>query len=383
MIIQPEKGKRCACYNLFMKKCENMVIENKNWLDDLYCWLHDGYRHKETFKAFCNLIADYKRCGISYDELYMALSCSEKTAENIIELSILTKNNYCYKYKISESVYDYFCGKFYHVLHSTDTMLLKDFLNKEDCAEYKEFDVFVSEQYKTISCRTMEYEPDYTGDNISFFGNIKKNSNIRKFCRMIDNLDGKEVNMYEIFDMYRSVYECVWCRGNKHYVKELIIYDAVISFFKYSEAKRKQVKFFDFLLVDIMKKYVMGYKKVEVTGMFPHEDLSPCPFCGKIPHIYMKIFWFDLIVTIECEDCYHVMSKHVIESSGLNQKDILHINSFTEVINSLVEKWNHRIKNDDMWLDDDTLPEELPECEPNTLPQITYAPGLKRCPFCR
>ena len=35
-----------------------------------------------------------------------------------------------------------------------------------------------------------------------------------------------------------------------------------------------------------------------------------------------------------------------------------------------------------MWLDDDTLPEELPECEPNTLSKITYAPGLKPCPFC-
>ena len=47
-----------------------------------------------------------------------------------------------------------------------------------------------------------------------------------------------------------------------------------------------------------------------------------------------------------------------------------------------VEKWNHRIKNDDMWLDDDTLPEELPDCEPDMLPTITYASGLKPCPFC-
>lgn len=261
-------------------------------------------------------------------------------------------------------------------------MLFKNFLDRENCEEYKEFDIFVSEQYKTASCRTMDMEPDYTGDNISFLGNIKKNSNIRKFCRMIDNLDVKEVNMFEVFDMYRSVYECVWCRGNKHHIKELIIYDAVISFFKYSEVKRKQVKFLDFLIVEIMKKYVTGHKKLDVTEMFPHEDLSPCPFCGKIPHIYMKTFWFDLIITIECEDCYHVMSKHVIESSGMNQEDTLHINSFKEVINALVEKWNHRIKNDDMWLDDETLPEELPECEPNTFPQITYAPGLKRCPFC-
>ena len=261
-------------------------------------------------------------------------------------------------------------------------MTFKDFLERKDCAEYKEFDVFISEQYKTISCRSMDYEPEYIGENISFFGNIKKNKNIRKFCRMIDNLDGKEVNMFDVFEMYRSVYKCVWCWDNKHHIKELIIYDAVISFFQYPETKRKQVKFFDYLIVDIMKKYVMGHKKVDVTEMFLHERLLPCPFCGKKPHIYMKTFWFDLMVTIECEDCYHVMSKHVIESSGLNQKDRLYINSFKEVIDALVKKWNYRIKNNDMWLDDDTLPEELPECEPDMLPEIVYAPGLKRCPFC-
>ncbi len=361
-----------------------MVIENKHWLDDLYCWLYDAYEHKGAFKEFCSLISDCKKCGISYDEFHIALSHLGKIAEDIIELSILAKNNICYKYRISEKACNYFdrLRFFYDSSHCTDTMLFKDFLDREDCAEYKEFDVFVSDQYKTISCRTMDMEPDYTGDNISFFGNVKKNSNIRKFCRMIDNLDGKEVNMFEVFEMYRSVYECVWCRGNKHHIKELIIYDAVISFFKYSEVKRKQVKFFDFLVVEIMKKYVIGHKKLDVTEMFPHKDLSPCPFCGKIPHIYMKVFWFDLIVTIECEDCYHVMSKHVIESSGLNQTDRLYINAFQKVIDALVEKWNHRIKKEDMWLDDDTLPEELPECEPNTFPQITYAPGLKCCPFC-
>lgn len=360
-----------------------MIIKNKDWLDDLYYLLYDGYRHKGAFREFCNFISDCKKCGISYDELYIALSHSEKMTEDIIELSVLTKNNICYKYRISEKVYHHFARNFFcGFSHDTDTMLFKDFLDREDCAEYKEFDIFVSEQYKTISCRTMDMEPDYTGDNISFFGNIKKNSNIRKFCRMIDDLNGKEVNMFEIFEMYRSVYECVWCRGNKHHIKELIIYDAVISFFKYSEVKRKQVKFSDFLIVDIMKKYVMGHKKLDVTEMFPHEDLLPCPFCGKMPHIYMTTSWFDLIVTIRCDDCLHVMSKQIIESSGLNQKDKLYVNSFKEIINALVKKWNHRIKNDEMWLDDNALPEKLPECEPNTFPQITYAPGLKRCPFC-
>lgn len=199
---------------------------------------------------------------------------------------------------------------------------------------------------------------------------------------MIDSLDGKEVNMFEIHDIYRSVYACIWCRDNKHNIKELIIYDAVISLFKFPEVKRKQVKFFDFLIVEIMKKYVMGHKKLDVTEMFPHDDLLPCPFCGKEPRIYMKTFWYDLIVTVECDDCFHVMRKNVIESSGLNREDRLYINSFTEVINALVEKWNRRIKNDDMWLDDETLPEELPECEPDMFPKIIYAPGLKCCPFC-
>lgn len=361
-----------------------MVINNKNWLDDLYCWLHDIYRCKGTFKEFCILMSDFKKCGISFNELYRASRTSKKIAEDIIELSILTKNNYCYKYRVSEEVYKYFGDRCFHLLaNSTNAMLFKDFLEREDCAEYKEFDIFVSEQYKTLSCRTMDMEPNYTGDNISFFKNIKKNQNIKKFCGMIDNLNGNDLNMFEVYEMYRSVYECAWCRENKHHIKELIIYDAVISFFKYPEAKRKQVKFFDFLIVDIMKKYVMGHKKLDVSEMFPHKDLLPCPFCGKVPHIYMKVFWFDLIVTIECADCYHIMSKYVIESSGLNQmEDRLYINSFKEVIDALVEKWNYRIKKDDMWLDDDTLPEELPECEPDMFPQIVYAPGLKPCPFC-
>ena len=97
-------------------------------------------------------------------------------AEDIIELSILAKDNKCYKYRISESTYDNFCDKCLHFIsRGTDMMLFEDFLERKDCAKYKEFDVFVSEQYKTISCRTMEYEPEYTGDNISFFENIKKN----------------------------------------------------------------------------------------------------------------------------------------------------------------------------------------------------------------
>ena len=73
----------------------------------------------------------------------------------------------------------------------------------------------------------MEYEPEYTGDNISFFENIKKNKNIRKFCRMIDNLNVKEVNMFDVFEMYRSVYECVWCRSNGSYsivLHEIVLY---------------------------------------------------------------------------------------------------------------------------------------------------------------
>lgn len=162
--------------------------------------------------------------------------------EDIFELSILTKNNICYKYRNTKEAFEHFFSLFVHCFQSsTKVRLLKAFLEREDCKEYKEFGVFVSEEYKTISCRTMNYISEYTGDNISFFKNVKKNKNIRKFCRMIDELGGKEVNMFEIHDMYRSVYECVWCRDNKHNIKELIIYDAVISFFKYPEVKRKQV----------------------------------------------------------------------------------------------------------------------------------------------
>jgi len=321
--------------------------------------------------------------GISFDELVMAVQNSwrsEDKREEIIELSILTKSNVCYKYRVPRKIYEYLYESIDYYLNTY--IFTKDFLDKS-YTECKDFYEFISDEYKTISSRTMDMEPDYTGDSLSFLGNIKQNQRIRKFCRMIDNLNGNEVNMFEIFEMYHNVYKLLWGYHRRYSIQERVIYDAVISFFKYSEVKRKQVKFFDFLIVDIMKKYVMGHRKVDVTEMFPHEDLSPCPFCGKLPHIYMKTFWFDLIVTIECKDCYHTMTKYVIESSGLNQmEDKLYINSFKEAIDALVEKWNRRIKNNDMWLDEDTLPEELPECEPDMFPEITYAPGLKCCPFC-
>lgn len=359
-----------------------MVIENRQLLNRLHNFLEFNYKDNENFRRFCNIMSDYKKTDISFDELVTAVQNSwqpENKREEIIDVPILTKSNVCYKYRVPKKIYEYLYESIDHYWNTY--IFAKDFLDKS-YTECKDFYEFITDEYKTISRRTMNIEPDYIGDNITFFGNIKNNQRIRKFCRMIDNLNGNDIDMYEIFEMYRTVYSCIWGFG-KYHVQELIIYDAVISFFKYPEVKRKQVKFFDFLIVDIMKKYVMGHKKLDVTEMFPHEDLLPCPFCGKVPHIYMKVFWFDLIVTIDCADCYHIMSKHVIESSGLNQmEDRLYINSFKEVINALVEKWNHRIKNDDMWLDDDTLPEELPECEPDMPSKIVYAPGLKPCPFC-
>ena len=340
-----------------------MVIENKQLLNRLSDFLEFNYKDKDNFRRFCNFMSDFKETGISFDELSMAISSSfqpENERDDIIELPIFTQNNRCYKYRVTKEIYKYLyeCKDHYWNTY----VITKDFLNKE-YSKCKSFYDFISNEYKTISCRTIDYEPDYTGDSLSFFEKIKKNQNIKKFCKMIDNLNVNDVNMFDIFEMYHGVYRCIWGRGKKYRIQERVIYDAVISFFKYSEAKRKQVKFFDYLIVEIMKKYVMGHKKVDITEMFPHDHLTPCPFCGKLPHIYMKTFWFNLIVTIECDDCFHVMSKDVIESSGLNQEDRLYINSFTEVIDALVEKWNHRIRNDDMWLDDDTLPEELPECE--------------------
>lgn len=359
-----------------------MVIENRQLLNRLSDSLEYNYKDKDNFKKFCNIMADFKETGILFDEFATAVSNSfqpESERGEIIEFPIFTHNNRCYKYRVTKEIYKYLYECKDHYFNTY--IITKNFFNK-DYTQCKSFYDFISDEYKTISCRTMDYESDYTGENLSFFENIKKNQNIKKFSKMIDNLNVNDVNMFDIFEMYHSVYKCLWGRGKKYHIQERVIYDAVISFFKYPEVKRKQVKFFDYLIVDIMKKYVMGHKKLDVTEMFPHDDLLPCPFCGKKPHIYMKTFWFELIVTIECDDCFHVMSKHIIESSGLNQEDRLHINSFKEVIGALVEKWNHRIKNDDMWLDDDTLPEELPECEPDMPSKITYANGLKCCPFC-
>lgn len=57
-----------------------MVIENKNWLDDLYCCLSNAYDDKKIFKEFCSFIADYKKCGFSYEELpeSVKLNCFER-----------------------------------------------------------------------------------------------------------------------------------------------------------------------------------------------------------------------------------------------------------------------------------------------------------------
>ena len=75
---------------------KEMVIDNKNWLDDLYCWLDRAYRNKANFKEFCVFMSDFKKVGITYDELCAALRYSKKVAEDIIELSILAKDNKCY-----------------------------------------------------------------------------------------------------------------------------------------------------------------------------------------------------------------------------------------------------------------------------------------------
>lgn len=358
-----------------------MIIENRKLLNSLYGFLEFHYKDKENFRGFCNLISDCKKCGISFDELVIAIENSWQSAEEMegdIELSITSENNRCYKYRVPRELYDNLCDSVSH--YFTIHVIVKDFLHK-DYTESRDFYQFISDEYETISHRTMDKEEDCVGESISFFKNIKRNKRIKKFCRIIDSLNGNEINMFEIFDRYRSVYKGIWGFG-KYRVQEMIVYDTVISFFRYPETKRKQVSFFDFLIADITKRYVIGYKQWDVSEMFPHEDLLPCPFCGRIPHIYMTTSWFDLIVMIKCGDCLHIMSKYVIESSGFNQRDSLCIHSFQEVIHVLVEKWNHRIKNDDMWMDDDTLPEELPECNPDMLPKIIYAPGLKCCPFC-
>lgn len=90
---------------------KEMVIDNKNWLHNLYCWLNRAYENKASFKEFCVFMSDFKKVGIAYDELCAALRRSEKVAEDIIELSILAKDNKCYRYRISESTYDNLCEK--------------------------------------------------------------------------------------------------------------------------------------------------------------------------------------------------------------------------------------------------------------------------------
>lgn len=82
-----------------------MVIENRNWLNELYGWLHRAYRNKEDFNEFCVFMSDFKKCGITYSELCAALRRSKKVTEDIIELSILGRENKCCKYRISEKTY--------------------------------------------------------------------------------------------------------------------------------------------------------------------------------------------------------------------------------------------------------------------------------------
>ncbi len=54
-----------------------------------------AYANKANFNEFCVFMSVFKKAGIAYDELCAALRRSEKAAEDVIELSILAKDNKC------------------------------------------------------------------------------------------------------------------------------------------------------------------------------------------------------------------------------------------------------------------------------------------------
>lgn len=262
--------------------------------------------------------------------------------------------------------------------------MLKNYLaNKaeEDNEPFCEYlsECFEIELYRSLNMALKErHNTDFT-----IFNNIKKNRNIKNFCKIVDSTE--KMDAFEVFNLYRSIYPTDWCGSSKYFLREMIIYDAVLKFYKYSEEQRKTVKFYDYLLVEVVKHYIRVCGKApEVSELFIHQEVSPCPFCGEKPKIRMHTTWFDtnLTISIECEDCSHVLNQYIIEANGIGQPEYLKICSFSEAINMLIEKWNHRIKNDDMWLDDESLPDELPECEPDMFAEKIYALGLKNCPFC-
>lgn len=356
-------------------KAWNSIVHLRNYL-------RKDYEDHEDFQKFCALISDCKKNDISFDGLYIAvMNCYKFGIKEQENLDLIMLQNITYT--VTGEIYNkYLSNSLIHNVTYSGT--IRDFLTREDCKEYKDFYGFIAEDFSIELGRSLNMTLLEDGNtDFSAFHNINKNQNIKKFCKMVDAND--KLNAFDIFKIYRSIYPTSWGRGSKYYLREMIIYDAVLRFYRYSEEKRKQVRFYDFLLVEIVRHYIcINRKHLDVSSIFGHQEALPCPFCGKQPKIYMttSIFDIDVVVNIECEDCFHFMSQNIVETSGMNQPPKLYIHSFEEAIDILIAKWDSRIVNDDMWLDDETLPDELPECEPDMPSKIVYAPGLKPCPFC-
>lgn len=360
---------------------ESIRDRDRGALHDLYDYLVSNYTDRENFREFCRSMTDIKQNGTSFLELVTAVTESfqpEHATENEIVLMLPQKS-----YKISNNIHNYLkrCWGRYDYCCKWQP-LIREFLEKKDTGE--DFYSFLAEDFSATLTRYLyKYDLPFKYA-FPLFKNIKNNQNIKKFCRIVDNLGENEPDIFEIFDLYRTVYGNIW-RVGRYYGRELLIYDAVLSFLqKYSANQRKQVKFYDFLLVKVLEHYLQkNNKRLDIAEKVKSKEILPCPFCGKPPQIYAAVQWYGTVeVTIACEDCFHSMNRDLIRCSGFRQSGQIHISSLEEAANDLIDRWNRRIKNDDMWLDDESLPDELPECEPGLSAKDVYAPGLKPCPFC-
>lgn len=341
--------------------------------------LENNFKDSANFRKYCEFVTKCKKDNISYEELSDTVNSFLyiKGKKNIVTTCKNGKSII-----IMDEVYKYLEEENYHFRWGS--RLLQNYLMSNEKEYNVPFYEYLSEYFKVESCRHLNIAlKERHNTDFTVFNNIRQNRNIKNFCKIVDNKN--KMNAFEVFNLYKSMYPTCWHGSSKFFLREIIVCDAVLKFYNYSEKQRKSVKFFDYLLTEIVKHYIRVCDKYpDVSELFKHQKIFSCPFCGNKPKISMKLALFDteLRIVIECEDCSHIMYQSIMKKNGIGQPEYLKIYSFSEAINMLIEKWNHRIKNDDMWLEDESLPDELPECEPDMFAKKIYAPGLKHCPFC-
>lgn len=172
---------------------------------DMYRWLEKNDTDYENFIGFCNLITDCKKNDIQFkklqEEIFKNFQPSFESPRDKIKMDILENGYY-----ISEQMYRSYLVE---ISHTNDAWgynyhHVRNFLDEEDYKDEKDFYKFIGNAFEQL---LMRENPDYKMDEFLQLKNIGRNQRIQKFCKMVDKLDGKNLNVFEIYTMYRSVYK--------------------------------------------------------------------------------------------------------------------------------------------------------------------------------